>query len=224
MTSSLNLDLTVNPDFSQVDVDRQVTNLSRFSLFFPERRQFFIENADLFSRFGFRQIRPFFSRRIGLSSGQQIPIVAGARLSGMLDENWRVGLLNMQTEGRAELDLEAQNYTVGVFQRKVGVRSNIAGIVVNRQGFNKNKMDFGDYNRVAGLEFNLASKDGMYMGKAFYHRSFEPNSSDEAHASWFMVKTQNFNAHWNHEYVGKDYRADVGFVPRISQYNQEREK
>src|SRR5690606_22699283 len=65
ITSSLNLDLTVNPDFSQVEVDRQVTNLDRFELFFPERRQFFLENADLFANFGYSTIRPFFSRRIG---------------------------------------------------------------------------------------------------------------------------------------------------------------
>ena len=66
ITSSLNLDLTINPDFSQVEVDRQVTNLDRFELFFPERRQFFLENGDLFANFGYAGIRPFFSRRIGL--------------------------------------------------------------------------------------------------------------------------------------------------------------
>ena len=75
LSSSLNLDLTINPDFSQVEVDRQVTNLSRFSIFFPERRNFFIENSDLFERFGFRQIRPFFSRNIGLYKGQIVPIL-----------------------------------------------------------------------------------------------------------------------------------------------------
>jgi hypothetical protein len=65
LTSSLNLDLTINPDFSQVEVDKQVTNLDRFELFFPERRQFFLENADMFANFGYTSIRPFFSRRIG---------------------------------------------------------------------------------------------------------------------------------------------------------------
>ena len=76
VTSSLNLDLTVNPDFSQVEVDKQVTNLDRFELFFPEKRQFFLENADLFANFGYANIRPFFSRRIGLG----VPISYGARL------------------------------------------------------------------------------------------------------------------------------------------------
>jgi hypothetical protein len=82
VTSSLNLDLTVNPDFSQVDVDRQVTNLDRFELFFPERRQFFIENGDLFTNFGYQSLRPFFSRRIGLGT----PIHFGARLSGKINK------------------------------------------------------------------------------------------------------------------------------------------
>ncbi len=221
VTSSLNLDLTINPDFSQVDVDAQVTNLSRFSLFFPERRQFFIENDDLFGQFGFSKIRPFFSRRIGLESGQQVPIIAGARLSGKLNEDWRVGVMNMQTEGMGSLGLDPQNYSVGVFQRKVGVRSYFGGIMVNRQGFDDRTVDYSDYNRVFGIDFNLASEDNMKRGKAFYHRSFSPGKEDQAHAVWFMYNSEAISAHWNHEYVGKDYRADVGFVPRITQYNSE---
>ena len=82
LSSSLNLDLTVNPDFSQIEVDRQVTNLSRFNLFFPERRTFFLENSDLFTSFGRGNINPFFSRTIGLRDGQNIPIRFGARLTG----------------------------------------------------------------------------------------------------------------------------------------------
>src|SRR5207342_1969534 len=92
VTSSLNLDLTVNPDFSQVEVDKQVTNLDRYELFFPEKRQFFLENGDHFSNFGYANIRPFFSRRIGLNA----PINFGARLSGKIDKDWRIGLMDMQ--------------------------------------------------------------------------------------------------------------------------------
>ena len=104
LTSSLNLDLTVNPDFSQVEVDRQVTNLDRFELFFPERRQFFLENGDLFASFGYSTIRPFFSRRIGLNA----PIQFGARLSGKINKNWRVGAMNMQTGIVDEDELPSQ--------------------------------------------------------------------------------------------------------------------
>ena len=114
ITSSLNLDLTVNPDFSQVEVDRQVTNLDRFELFFPERRQFFLENGDLFANFGYPTVRPFFSRRIGLEA----PIRFGARLSGKPNKNWRLGLMNMQTGKVNALGLPAQNFTVASLQTK----------------------------------------------------------------------------------------------------------
>ncbi|MBL4706213.1 MAG: carbohydrate binding family 9 domain-containing protein [Flavobacteriales bacterium] len=223
ITSSLNLDLTVNPDFSQVDVDQQVTNLSRFSLFFPERRNFFIENSDLFSRFGFRQIRPFFSRRIGLNNGTPVPIIAGARLSGKINRDWRIGIMNMQTEGVGEIDLGGQNYTVAAIQRRVGIRSNIAGIVVNRQGFNGKTMDFSDYNRILGLDFNLSSADNKWRGKAFYHHSFTPNTTTNsfAHAVWTMYNSEKIQIHYNHEIVTAGYNAEVGFVPRVSNYNPE---
>src|SRR6187200_2350 len=124
ITSSLNLDLTINPDFSQVEVDRQVTNLDRFELFFPERRQFFLENGDLFANFGYASIRPFFSGRIGLG----VPIKYGARLSGKLNKNWRIGAMDIQT-GKVEEDyLPRQNFAVIALQRKVFARSNI-GVV-----------------------------------------------------------------------------------------------
>ena len=129
--------------------------------------------------------------------------------------------MNMQTEGNSSLDLEAQNYTVGAFQRQVGSSSNIAGIFVNRQGFSNEKIDYSSFNRIVGLDYNLASEDSKYRGKLFYHHSFTPSSNDYSHASWFMYNTRNIRMHWNHEYVGKDYRAETGFVPRIQYYNSE---
>lgn len=220
---SLNLDLTINPDFSQADVDQQVTNLSRFSLFFPERRTFFLENNDLFGMFGFSQIRPFFSRRIGLFEGQTVPILGGMRLSGKLNRNWRVGFMNMQTEGNGALGLKAQNYTVGTFQRRVGTRSSIGGILVNRQAFAGNDVDYGDFNRIVGIDYNLLSKRNRWMGKFFYHHSFSPNLHEEsyAHASFLRYADNHWSIMWNHEYVGKNYRADVGFVPRIENFDPE---
>src|SRR5882762_9979121 len=124
VTSSLNLDLTVNPDFSQVDVDRQVIDLSRYELFYPEKRQFFLENADHLNNLGYPNIRPFFSRRIGLGT----PIEFGARLSGKLDANWRIGLLDMQTGKVDSLGLPEQNFSVIAIQRKIFSRSNIGFI------------------------------------------------------------------------------------------------
>nr|ABD75760.1 hypothetical protein [uncultured bacterium] len=87
LSTSMNLDVTINPDYSQVEVDRQQLNLDRFELFFPEKRKFFLENSDLFANLGDQSLRPFFSRRIGLDT----PVLAGARLSGNLGDNWRLG-------------------------------------------------------------------------------------------------------------------------------------
>src|SRR6185312_9216788 len=115
VTSSLNLDLTVNPDFSQVEVDQQVTNLDRYELFFPERRQFFLENGDQINNFGYADIRPFFSRRIGLG----IPIKYGGRLSGNLNKKWRITLMDMETAKQNDIGLPAQNFAVAAIQRRV---------------------------------------------------------------------------------------------------------
>jgi hypothetical protein len=219
--SSLNLDLTVNPDFSQVEVDRQITNLTRFSLFFPEQRQFFIENSDLFERFGFRQIRPFFSRQIGLNNGNVIPILAGARLSGKPGKKWRVGVMDIQTDkaNYNNIQVYSQNYFVAAFQRNIFKRSNLSAIFVNRQQFDTSGLSHTNFNRVAGLDYNIASADNKWFGKLFFHHSLsnKNNQNAFAHASWINYSTQNVNIEWNHEYVDKNYNAETGFVPRITQ-------
>jgi hypothetical protein len=217
VTSSLNLDLTINPDFSQVEVDRQVTNLDRFELFFPERRQFFLENGDLFANFGYASIRPFFSRRIGLEA----PIIAGARFSGKLNKDWRIGAMNMQTGKSEENGLPAQNFTVLSLQRRLFKRSNIGIIAVNKQS----PGDFSDtlpgkpiskYNRNLGLEYNLASGNNKWTGKAMLVKSFSPNvsGSDWVHAANLQYASKRLIAGWQHEYVGHNYSAEVGYVPR----------
>ena len=106
LNASLNLDLTVNPDFSQVEVDQQVTNLTRFDIFLPEKRNFFLENSDLFSNLGIPGIKPFYSRTIGLDKdGNRIPILFGARLSGNIDPATRIGVMDMQTGKQGNLSL-----------------------------------------------------------------------------------------------------------------------
>lgn len=136
VSSSLNLDLTFNPDFSQVDVDRQVTNLQRFEINFPERRQFFLENQDLFAQAGFnRSSSPFFSRRIGIrGGGSTVPIIAGARLSGKIGKKWRVGALNMITNEEKDSNelVPSQNYSVAVLERQIFNRSRISATFVGR--------------------------------------------------------------------------------------------
>lgn len=230
VTPSLNLDLTVNPDFSQVEVDKQVTNLSRFELFFPERRQFFLENNDLFGAFGFPDTRPFFSRRIGITRNpntgntQKVPILAGARLSGKLNENWRIGLMNMQTRkvnfGNDKY-LPAANYSVAVVQRKLLNRSTLGGIFVNKENdFSNLSLDqttgFRKYNRVGGLEFNFYSKDSRFESESYYHQSFSPDAkTDAGSAAHYMgYHHPHVDLNFGLERIGENFRADVGFVPR----------
>ncbi len=224
ITPALNLDLTINPDFSQVEVDRQVTNLTRFELFFPERRQFFLENADLFANFGGRNARPFFSRRIGIArdtlTGQNVsqPILFGARLSGKVSKDLRVGLMSMQTAPVEEANQPSLNYSVAVLQQKVFTRSNIAAIFVNKEDFQYNDANPGSfhYNRVAGLEYNLASADNVWTGKAFYHYSLEPDNPDSTY-SYGVKLTYNkrhFGATVLHQAIGNNFNAEVDFVPR----------
>lgn len=223
--SGLNLDLTVNPDFSQVEVDEQVINTSRFEIFFPERRQFFLENADLFGSFGNDNANPFFSRRIGIArdtaTGLAIPnrIFAGARLSGKVGDDWRVGLLNMQAAAEKEQGLPSFNYTVGALQRRIGARSAAGIIAVNKQNFS----DFsdstetnGDFNRVLGFDYNLATKNNKWNGKTFLHRSFSDreDGNDFSHGLNLEFRERHWNLEYSHLYVGADFNAEVGFVPR----------
>ncbi len=220
ITSSMNLDLTVNPDFSQIEVDKQVTNLDRFELFFPERRQFFLENADLFANFGYSTIRPFFSRRIGLG----VPIEFGARMSGSLNKNWRIGAMDMQTKGNDGTGLPVQNFAVLALQRRVFSRSNIRLLLVNKQSVNyqpqedPSKPVFNLYNRNIGLEYNLASADNRWTGKSMLVKSFSPvkNSDDLVHAANVQYTRKKLVMSWQHEYVGENYTAEAGYVPRIN--------
>jgi hypothetical protein len=218
VTSALNLDLTVNPDFSQVDVDRQVTNLDRFELFFPERRQFFLENGDLFTNFGYASIRPFFSRRVGLGA----PIRFGARLSGKLNRNWRLGLMDMQTGPVSDQGLPAQNFGVLALQRRVFARSNVGLLLVNKESLHYNpviepgKPVHSRYNRNMGLEYNLASSNNLWTGKAMVLKSFSPGvrSHDLVYAGNLQYASRTLTVGLQQEYVGRNYNPEVGYVPR----------
>jgi len=237
VTSGLNLDLTINPDFSNVEADRQVINLTRFDLNFPEQRQFFLENSDLFSGFGSYVINPFlppqgnlggtgnqimspfFSRQIGIAKDSttdlavQNRILYGARLSGKIDDNWRVGLLNAQTADDEFKGISGANFTVASVQRKLFSRSNIAAILVNKQTLNSKLTNF---NRVGGLEYNFTSENSRWQGKAYYHQSFSETKQKQAFANGvsLMYSVLKYTFRWAHDWVGKGYDAEVGFVPR----------
>jgi hypothetical protein len=217
LSTAMNLDVTVNPDYSQVEVDRQQTNLDRFELFFPEKRQFYLENSDLFASLGTDNVRPFFSRRIGRDS----PVNVGARLSGKIGNDWRIGLMDIQTGSKG--DIRAGNFTVAALQRQVFRRSNISAFIINKQVLKSSEdTTYAGYqfNRVAGLEYNLASPDNRWTGKAFYHRSFYNGSSanDAAAAANIMYSTQYLTASLNQSWVAAGYISETGYIRRNGYY------
>jgi len=214
---ALNLDLTVNPDFSQVDVDQQVTDLSRYELFFPEKRQFFLENGDQFANFGYSTIRPFFSRRIGLGG---VPIRFGSRLSGKLNKDWRIGVMHMQTGAEDDLGVPPQNFAVVALQRRIFSRSNIGFMLVDKESASyqpaARPRAASSYNRNLGIEYNLASADNLWSGKLLYLRSF--SSGNQGGGAVYAGHLQYFSRRWlingQVENVDERYSAEVGYVPR----------
>lgn len=224
VTSSLNLDLTVNPDFSQVEIDEQITNVTRFNIRLPERRTFFLENADVFEDFGRGQARPFFSRRIGLDEdGNTIPILYGMRLSGNIDKKLRVGLMNIQTKANEIQD--DQNYTAFAFHRQVFRRSTIKGYVLNQQGMNGAEIDFDQYSRNVGAEFTYFSQDGKIRAWGGYGQSFKPNLQDKDQFYKWGIRytTRKFGALYSASTQGDNYYQDMGFLQRVNNYDAARD-
>ena len=223
VTPTLNLDLTFNPDFSQIEVDELVTNLTRFSIFLPEKRTFFLENNDLFSDSGYPGVRPFFSRTIGLDSERQaVPILYGARLTGNITKNSRIGLMNihsLQSDNTA-----AQNQSAVSFQRNFG-RSYIKGMVLNRQAFEGSKTIDQDFGRNTSLEYVYLSNDGKYAGWASLHHSFKPEIKDKTGFYTYGVAYQDPS--WEivvaSANIQENYFADMGFVQRIENYDAVRD-
>ncbi len=225
LTPSFNMNITVNPDFSQVEVDHQRTNLSRFEISFPEQRQFFLEDQDLFGNFGSSKINPFFSRRIGLSTDNTVgnaienPIYAGVRLSGKLSNDWRIGFLSTQT-GTTEANQQPSfNYSAFSMQKKVFGKSFISMLFANRQMFG-GETSYGDhesYSRVAAVEYNLATPSNRWAGKVFYQHNFRPDSTYRlpiAQGAEITYKRRKFSVEWLHQYVNRDFNPMTGFIPR----------
>ncbi len=220
LTPSLNLDLTFNPDFSQVEVDRQVTNLTRFNIFFPERRQFFLENGDIFNDFGQFADRPFYSRRIGLdASGQTVPILYGVRLSGNFNKNLRAGFFNMQTQGND--NRFGENYSAVAFQQRVFKRSAIKGIFLNRQSFDGSDAVDGEYGRNIGGEFFYSTPNGKITFQNGFLQSLKQGFSDKNRHiySRFNYAGQKFRTFLAFQHLGENYFADMGFNGRLNNFD-----
>tara|TARA_X000001036_G_scaffold312588_1_gene291177 strand:- start:3839 stop:5962 length:2124 start_codon:yes stop_codon:yes gene_type:complete len=225
LSDGLNLDITLNPDFSNVEVDDIFTNLTRFELRLPEKRQFFIDNNDLFENLGntFSGARPFFSRRIGLAQNKegaliQNEIIGGLRLSGKINEDWRIGALNIQTAADVDNEIAAFNNLMTTVQRKVGKRSNVNLFLVNRQATARESYRSTDqeYNRVVGADYNLASADNIFRGRLYLHKSLQPgdHKGNFSAQALFFYNPREWLVITDISLVDKDFRADLGFVPR----------
>ena len=222
--NSMNLDVTINPDFSQVEVDDQVTNLSRFEVSLPEKRQFFIDNNDLFADFGgSRDANPFFSRRIGIAAdtaGNTIenPILGGVRLSGKLNPKFRLGFFSIQTEKDEANEIPSNNNSMLALQHVVFSRSNIGFFFINRVAFGSDEFITREerFNRVVGLDYNLISENNLWNGRFYMHRSFQPDvrGKDLSTGASLRYNSRNYGGFVDWVYIGENFQSDLGFIRR----------
>jgi hypothetical protein len=224
LSSNFTLDLTVNTDFAQVEVDDQQVNLTRFPLFFPEKRRFFKERASNFTfNFGSPN-RLFYSRRIGLAQGSQVRILGGARVVGRWG-GWDVGMLSMQTAREPDLGpeggtLPSENFSVLRLRREVlNVHSNVGGILTSRIG-----MD-GQYNVAYGLDGRLRVVGDEYVtlkwAQTFEEaQRIEFAALDRARVQvlWERRSYSGFNYEFRYARAGLDYEPGLGFELRENYY------
>lgn len=206
ITSNLTADLTVNPDFAQVESDALQINLTRFSLFYPERRDFFLESADLFS-FGLpREAEVFFSRRVGIRGGQEVPIIAGGRTYGLAGST-NLGLMTMQTQSTD--DFNSENFTVARVRQNVLGRSYVGGIFTSRYG-DPTQEDItwgGDARFIFGVNSRI---------EAAVAQSNRPDvDTDNMFVN--VSASQNYDLYdWIARYteIGENFNPGIGFMRR----------
>ncbi len=215
LSPSVTLDVTYRTDFAQVEADQQQVNLTRFSLFFPEKREFFIENSGVFAfgepvrgrRGGGANVIPFFSRRIGLSGGTPVPIVGGARLSGKVG-GYEVGLLSMKTES---IDRRpSDTFTVGRIKRNLMESSWIGAIFTNRDSTAS-----GDYNRLFGVDARFRLFRRLELG-SYVMKSTTPEVSDSDQARQFEAAwlDRDFTIGASYHETQQNFNPEVGFIRR----------
>jgi hypothetical protein len=219
---NLTLDATYNTDFAQVEADEEQVNLTRFDLFFPEKRPFFLENASTFQFGNPQQIDLFFSRRIGLSpSALPIDIRGGARLSGKVS-GWNVGILNIQADDVENIAGDtigpANNFSVVRLQREVG-RSSYGAVFVSRVGFGEAKIQ-DDWNRAYGFDLNYQMTTNQRFS-AFIARTDTPTTrtsgprgSDYSGRGFYNFTNQLWQVSTGYSQVGENFNPEVGFLPR----------
>ena len=221
VTPNLTVDITANTDFAQVEADDQQINLTRFPLFFPEKRPFFLENASTFQFGAPQEVDLFFSRRIGLHAGRPVGIIGGARMSGKVGA-WNLGVMNMQTEAAFDpesgaLLLTANNFAVARVQREVG-RSSFGGIFVNRQGTG-DRAGENDANRAFGadaaVQIGEHARFFTFLAKTATAGEESASASDTLAGRAFLNYADPLHqGHLGFTQVGEDFDPQVGFVPR----------
>ena len=215
VTPNLTLDLTVNTDFAQVEADQEEVNLTRFSLYFPEKREFFLEGSGLFTfgagigGWGPPPVSLFYSRRIGIDEEheQQVPIIGGGKLTGKAGA-YSVGALSMLTDESSQIP--RTSFSVLRLQRDVLSRSTVGVIATNQQS------DFGDgYHRAGGVDMMFRPQDEWRMN-GMVASSWSPHPG-ESGLAWYLANDwRNDRLHVNASYldVGPDFTANMGFVQR----------
>ena len=226
ITPGLTADMTWNTDFAQTEVDDQQVNLDRFPLFFPEKREFFLEGAGVYD---FGQIRNeatrdltlFHSRRIGLTPNRQLlPITAGARVTGNL-KGVTLGLMNVQTDAEASLNVPESNYSVVRVKRNVLARSNVGGFFLNREvGSTDGGRD--DFNRVFGFDANFVFYRFLTVS-SLWAKSMQPDSkpgepskkeNDWVNAGAVKWESDSWLAGIDYMFIDPNFRDDLGFINR----------
>jgi hypothetical protein len=222
LTNNLTMDLTINTDFAQVEADDEQINLTRFSLFFPEKRTFFQERSSVFA-FDFEPGSSlFYSRRIGLYEGEQVPIYGGARITGMAGE-WDIGFLEMQTRAidqteSSEDALASENFGILRLRRQViNENSYIGGIFTSRVG-----MD-GSYNTSYGMDgiFKMSDNDylnvklAQVMDNSYKNRMFSLDPT-RIYINWNRFNQKGLNYDFTFSRSGKDFDPKIGFLTRAN--------
>jgi hypothetical protein len=222
LTKSLVADFTMNTDFAQVEADDEQVNLERFSLFFPEKREFFLEGQGIFAfggstgrRFGGPQDVPilFFSRRIGLEDGFQVPIRAGARMTGR-SGRYTLGLLSIQTEGVEETSIEPTNFSVVRLKRDLLRRSNIGVLATHRSLVYEGEGS----NSVLGVDANFSFFQNLDIN-SFYAKTSSPGvpdgrGDDYSYFAKMEYDGDRYGVSVSHLAVGDEFEPEIGFVRR----------
>ncbi|MEM8815042.1 MAG: DUF5916 domain-containing protein [Pseudomonadota bacterium] len=210
ISQSTVLDLTVNTDFAQADVDRQVVNLDRFSVFFPERRQFFLENANVFNASVTNWIRPFFSRRIGLDgAGNPLPLDGGLRLTSRSSRQ-ELGLLAMHQPSRG--NNPDSTFGVARYSRNVAGQSRLGGMLTWRRdgGLRAGDMTIEPNRNVTVTVDGLWRPRQSYGVQAMVSMSQDDLSGDGVGSQFWAFYENNFVYLGLLEYFNKDYNPGIG--------------